>query len=66
MAVELAAAALGGTGTILVAEDNGGVRDTVVSMLVELGYRVLKAKDGSDALDVWRAACAPTCCSPTW
>ena len=57
MAAELAAEladgpAQGGTETILVAEDNEGVRDTVVSMLAELGYRVLKAKDGPGALAV--------------
>jgi CheY-like chemotaxis protein len=42
----------GGTETILVAEDSEGVRDTVVAMLVELGYRVLKAKDTASALNV--------------
>ena len=42
----------GGTETILVVEDNEGVRDTVVAMLVELGYRVLKAKDAAGALNV--------------
>ena len=42
----------GGNETILVAEDNEGVRDTVVSMLVELGYRVLKAKDAASAMNV--------------
>jgi CheY-like chemotaxis protein len=47
-----AAPAQGGTETILVVEDNEGVRDTVVAMLVELGYRVLKAKDGTGALNV--------------
>ena len=46
----------GGTETILVVEDNEGVRDTVVAMLVELGYRVLKAKDAAGALNVLEAA----------
>lgn len=44
--------AIGGTETILVAEDDEEVRDTVVEMLTELGYRVLKAKDASSALTV--------------
>lgn len=41
---------VGGTETILVAEDDEQVRETVVSMLTDLGYRVLKAKDASAAL----------------
>ncbi|HEV7139133.1 MAG TPA: PAS domain-containing protein, partial [Steroidobacteraceae bacterium] len=35
----------GGNEMILVAEDDEAVRETVVAMLNELGYRVLKAKD---------------------
>ncbi|MGO4439792.1 PAS domain S-box protein [Rhizobium sp. RAF56] len=42
----------GGKETILVAEDDEGVRATVVEMLQELGYRVLKAPDASAALAV--------------
>ncbi|WP_419730314.1 response regulator [Lichenicola sp.] len=42
----------GGTETILVAEDHDGVRETVIAMLAELGYRVLKARDGEGALTV--------------
>jgi PAS domain S-box-containing protein len=42
----------GGTETILVAEDDEDVRETVVEMLTELGYRVLKAKDAASALTV--------------
>ncbi|MCJ8518645.1 PAS domain S-box-containing protein [Pseudorhizobium tarimense] len=42
----------GGTETILVAEDDEQVRATVVEMLGELGYRVLKAKDAAGALNV--------------
>ncbi len=42
--------AQGGSETILVAEDNDGVRDTVVSMLADLGYHVLKARDAASAL----------------
>ena len=40
----------GGNETILVAEDDEGVRGTVVEMLLELGYRVLVAPDADSAL----------------
>ncbi|MEP7102093.1 MAG: ATP-binding protein, partial [Burkholderiales bacterium] len=40
----------GGSETILVAEDDEAVRETVVEMLGELGYRVLKANDAASAL----------------
>ncbi len=43
---------VGGSETILVAEDDEDVRATVVELLVELGYRVLKAKDAASALIV--------------
>jgi signal transduction histidine kinase/DNA-binding response OmpR family regulator len=42
----------GGTETILVAEDDEGVRTTVVDLLTELGYTVLKAVDAQSALHV--------------
>lgn len=42
----------GGTETILVAEDDEGVRNTVVEMLSDLGYAVLKAKDASAAMTI--------------
>jgi PAS domain S-box-containing protein len=42
----------GGSETILVVEDDETVRDTVVEMLADLGYRVLKAKDAESALSV--------------
>ena len=42
----------GGTETILVAEDDEAVRDTVVELLGELGYRVLKAPDAASALAI--------------
>jgi signal transduction histidine kinase/DNA-binding response OmpR family regulator len=38
--------------TILVAEDDDGVRASVVTQLAELGYRVLAAADGEAALDL--------------
>jgi signal transduction histidine kinase/DNA-binding response OmpR family regulator len=47
-----AGASKGGTETILVVEDDEGVRSTVVDMLTDLGYRVLKAKDAQAALVV--------------
>jgi PAS domain S-box-containing protein len=43
---------VGGTETILVAEDDEAVRTTVVEMLSDLGYRVLKAGDAASALAV--------------
>jgi len=42
----------GGTETLLVVEDDAAVRATVVELLTELGYRVLKATDGQSALAV--------------
>lgn len=42
----------GGTETILVVEDDDAVRSTVVDMLSELGYSILKAADTSSALAI--------------
>lgn len=42
----------GGSETILAVEDDEEVRTTVVEMLSELGYRVLKAKDAQAALAI--------------
>jgi CheY-like chemotaxis protein len=44
--------ATGGTETVLVVEDDEDVRNTVIDMLSELGYRVLKAKDAGSALAI--------------
>ena len=44
--------ALGGSETILVVEDDAQVRETVVDMLTDLGYKVLKASDAKSALAV--------------
>jgi len=44
--------ASGGTETVLVVEDDEEVRATVVDMLSDLGYRVLKAKDARSALAI--------------
>jgi CheY-like chemotaxis protein len=37
---------------VLVAEDDESVRETVVALLSDLGYRVLKAKDAQSALNI--------------
>ncbi len=42
----------GGSEMVLVAEDDDSVRDTVVAMLNDLGYRVLKARDAQGALTI--------------
>ncbi len=44
--------ASGGAETVLVVEDDEQLRLTVVDMLSELGYRVLKAKDAGSALAI--------------
>jgi PAS domain S-box-containing protein len=44
--------AKGGTETILVVEDDEEVRTTVVELLSDLGYRVLRAKDAQSALAI--------------
>lgn len=48
------AAPLGGTETILVVEDDHAVRATAVDILHELGYRVLHANNGEQALEIIR------------
>ncbi len=51
--VDLAAGPVaGGTETVLVVEDDEEVRATVIEMLSDLGYRVLKASDAGSALNV--------------
>lgn len=42
----------GGSETVLVVEDDEEVRETVVAMLSDLGYRTLKASDATSALSV--------------
>ena len=46
--------AAGGTETILVVEDESSVRRLVKAILERVGYNVLEARDGEDALSVWR------------
>jgi CheY-like chemotaxis protein len=43
-----------GDETILVVEDEDGVRALVINLLENLGYRVLPAQSGPRALEVWR------------
>ncbi len=51
-------AVVGGNETILVVEDDESVRVTVVDTLVDLGYRVLKAKDAQSALAIIESGAA--------
>lgn len=52
-AVEVAAGPIeGGSETVLVVEDDEDVRRTVVELLADLGYRVLKAPDAQSALAI--------------
>ena len=46
------APATGGSETVLVVEDDEEVRGTVVDLLGDLGYRVLKARDAQSALAI--------------
>ncbi|HEX2147980.1 MAG TPA: response regulator, partial [Pseudorhizobium sp.] len=48
----LAGAITGGTETVLVVEDDEAVREVTVSLLTEMGYKVLKAKDADSALAI--------------
>lgn len=45
----------GGTETILVAEDEGGLRELARNILEELGYTVLLAEDGVEATAIYKA-----------
>jgi len=45
-------AAQGGTETVLVVEDDDGVRETSVALLSDLGYKVFKAHDAQSAFSV--------------
>lgn len=44
-----------GTGTILVVDDEALIRQLARAVLTRAGYRVLLAKDGHEALDLYRA-----------
>jgi CheY-like chemotaxis protein len=44
----------GGKETILLAEDHEGLRELVQESLIALGYTVLAARDGEEALELFR------------
>jgi two-component system cell cycle sensor histidine kinase/response regulator CckA len=46
----------GGSETILVVEDDGPLRDLVMRMLQDAGYRVIEAKSAETALDIVKAS----------
>ncbi|WP_224960846.1 PocR ligand-binding domain-containing protein [Geomonas subterranea] len=48
-------APVGGSETILLAEDDAGVRELVVSVLGQYGYRVIEAVDGQDVVEQFAA-----------
>jgi CheY-like chemotaxis protein len=48
-----------GTETILVVEDEEGVRALVIKVLADLGYRLLQAQSGPRAIEVSREHAAP-------
>ena len=43
-----------GQETILVVEDEAGVRALIIRLLQDLGYRLLQAQSGPHAIEVWR------------
>ena len=43
-----------GSGTLLLAEDDAAVRTATTAMLERLGYRVLAARDGAEALELFK------------
>ncbi len=51
------ATSLRGSGTILVAEDDAGVRKFVIRLLQDSGYRVLATEDGQQAIEVFDTDC---------
>ena len=51
---EMAVAGAHGRETVLVAEDEGAVRESVRRILERAGYTVIEARHGADALLLWR------------
>jgi CheY-like chemotaxis protein len=45
----------GGTETVLMVEDEGGVRRLARRVLEQAGYRVIEAESGAEGLEVWEA-----------
>jgi CheY-like chemotaxis protein len=43
---------VGASGTILVVEDDPGIRDTIAELLEAEGYRVVPARHGAEALEL--------------
>ncbi len=52
---EAAGATLSGSETVLVVDDEEIIRDLVREVLEKLGYKVLLAKDGKEAVQIYRA-----------
>jgi len=46
-----------GAGTILVVDDDAGIRNVVRSALERVGYTVVSATNGKEALDIYRGLC---------
>ena len=44
----------GGTETVLIAEDDPGIRDLITTILTEHGYNVISAADGEEAISQFR------------
>jgi PAS domain S-box-containing protein len=53
-AAPLAAAPESAAATILVVEDDSGVRDVTAEILTDIGYRAVSARDGAEALAILR------------
>lgn len=50
-----AARGMAGSGLVLIADDDEAVRNVSVKMLEKLGYTVLQAVDGREALEIYRS-----------
>jgi DNA-binding NtrC family response regulator len=44
----------GGTETILLVEDEGSIRELGATLLNQVGYKVITANDGKDALEIYQ------------